>query len=590
MTNERVERRLAAVLAADVAGYSRLMGRDEERTLTQLKSFRKTLLDPTIAAHRGRIVKTTGDGLLVEFASAVDAARCAMEVQRGMAAQNAEVPRELRIEFRIGIHVGDIIIDDSDIFGDGVNIAARLEGIAEPGGICFSDDAHRQIRGKVDTAFDDMGSQTLKNIAEPMRVWRVRIGDGANRAAEPTLPVNQPIALPDKASLAVLPFQNMSGDPEQDYFADGMVDDIITGLSRIKWLFVIARNSTFTYKGRAADVKQVARELGVRYVLEGSVRKAADRVRINGQLIDAATGAHVWAERYDRKFDDLFALQDEIALSVVSAIEPSLRRAEVERVKRKRPDSLDAYDLVLQAQPDVYSGMPERVTRALVLLERALALDPTYALAHASAAMCHHSIFLRAGLHEENRVASISHAQAAIVHGQDDALALTFAGFSIGMDGHDHAAAFAAFEAALAVSPSSALTYILGSVILAWAGEAERAIEWAERAMRLSPFDPWAFAAFHSLTLGHFRRSRYEEAANAAHKAVQSNPAHSISYMLLAASLAKLGRLAEAKAAATRILELQPAFRYSRQFAGVDCAPALATSLSEALRATGLPE
>jgi TolB-like protein len=411
-----------------------------------------------------------------------------------------------------------------------------------------------------------------------------------NPSADAKPQMSSPLALPDKPSVAVLPFSNLSGDPEQEYFADGMVDDIITGLSRIKWLFVIARNSTFTYKGRAVDVKQVGRELGVRYVLEGSVRKAADRVRITGQLIDAATGAHVWAERYDRKFDDIFALQDEIALSVVGAIEPSLRRAEVERVSRKRPDNLDAYDLVLRSQSDVYSGMPERVTKALPLLGSALALDPTYALAHAFVAMCHHCLFLRAGLHEENRAASIRHAQATIVHGQDDALALTFAGFSIGMDGHDHAAAFAAFEAALAVSPSSALTYILGSVILAWTGEAGRAIEWGERGMRLSPFDPWAFAAFHSLALGYFHDGRYEEAANAARKAVQSNPAHSISYMLLAAPLSKLGRLEEAKAAAARVLELQHAFRYSRQFAGVDCAPTLAASLSEALRAAGLPE
>jgi TolB-like protein len=407
---------------------------------------------------------------------------------------------------------------------------------------------------------------------------------GANSRASPAL------ALPGKPSVAALPFSNLSGDPAQEYFADGMVDDIVTGLSRIKWLFVIARHSTFTYKGRAVDVKQVGRDLGVRYVLQGSVRKAADRVRIAAQLIDTATGAHVWAERYDRKFDDIFALQDEIALSVVGAIEPSLRRAEIERVSRKRPDSLDAYDLVLRSQSDVDSGMPERVTKALPLLGRALALDPTYALAHAFAAMCHHCLFLRAGLLEENRAASIRHAQAAIVHGQDDALALTFAGFSIGMDGHDRAAAFAAFEAALAISPSSALTYILGSVILAWAGEADRAIEWSQRAMRLSPFDPWAFAAFHSLTLGSFRRGCFEAAADAAHKAVQSNPAHSISYMLLAAPLVKLGRLDEAKAAAARVMELQPGFRYGRQFAGVDCAPALAASLSEALRATGLPE
>jgi TolB-like protein len=397
------------------------------------------------------------------------------------------------------------------------------------------------------------------------------------------------IAMPDKPSIAVLPFANLSVDPEQEYFADGMVDDIITGLSRIKWLFVIARHSTFTYKGRATDVKQVGRELGVRYVLEGSIRKASDRVRITAQLIDTAAGVHVWAERYDRESTDIFALQDEIALSVVGAIEPTLLLAEAQRVRRKRPDSLDAYDLVLRAQPDIYSGMPERATKALTLLEGALALDPTYALAHAFAAMGHHNRFLRAGLNEDDRLASVRHAQAAIVHGQDDGLALTFAGFSIGMDGHDRAAAFAAFEAALIVSPSTALTYILGSVIHAWAGEAERAINWAERAMRLSPVDPWAFAAYHSFTLGHFHRGRFEEAAKAAYKAVQSNPAHSISHMLLAAALAKLGRLEEARTAAGRVLDLQSGFRYSRQFSGVDCAPALAASLGKALRETGLP-
>jgi TolB-like protein len=404
------------------------------------------------------------------------------------------------------------------------------------------------------------------------------------------LPASPALTLPDKSSVAVLPFSNLSGDTEQDYFTDGVVDDIITGLSRINWLFVIARNSTFTYKGRAVDVKQVGRELGVRYVLEGSVRKALDRVRITGQLIDVSTGAHVWAERYDRRSDDIFALQDEIALSVVGAIAPSLRRAEVNRVKRKRPDSLDAYDLVLRAQPDVDSGMPEQVTRALVLLERSIALEPAYALAHGNAAMCHHCLFLRAGLQEVNRAASIRHARSAIIHGQDDALALTWAGFSIGMDGHDRAAAFTALEAALAISPSSALTYILGSVILGWGGEAERAIEWSERGVRLSPFDSWAWAAFDAQAMGHFHRGRYEEAAHAAYRSVQANPAHSITYVQLAAALAKLGRLEEARAAAARVLELHPTFRYSRQFAGVNCAPALAASLGDALRAAGLPE
>ena len=580
MAEARVDRRLAAILAADVSGYSRLMGVDEEGTLTALKACRRELLDPKIAEHRGRIVKTAGDGALVEFASAVDAVRCAMDIQRAMAKRNVDIPEHRRIAFRIGINVGDIITDEGDIYGDGVNIAARIEPLAEPGTVCLSDSAYQQIKGKLSLDVADMGEQQLKNIERPVRVYRV-YPDGP--------PSSPALSLPERPSVAVLPFQNMSGDPEQEYFADGMVDDIITGLSRIKWLFVIARNSTFTYKGRAIDVKQVGRELGVRYVLEGSVRKSAERVRVTGQLIDTATGAHVWAERYDRKSDDIFALQDEITLSVVGAIEPKLRLAEIERVKRKRSDSLDAYDLVLHAQPDVYSRIPERVTKALLLLERALTLDPSYALAHAYAAECHHTLFLRGGMHEENRTASIRHAEAAMAHGPDDASALAFAGFVIGMDKHDRAAAFAAFEAALAVSPSSALTYILGSVILAWAGEAERAIEWAERGLRLSPFDPYRASAFISSSLGHYQRGQYEEAAAVARKAIQSSPGFSVCHVVLAAPLAKLGRLEEAKAAAARVLELQPAFRCSQQFAGVGSAPALSASLSEALRAAGLP-
>lgn len=425
----------------------------------------------------------------------------------------------------------------------------------------------------------------------PRRGYRYVGPSVAEDPAQPNgLSGSPALTLPDKPSIAVLPFANLSGDPAQDYVIDGIVDDIITGLSRINWLFVIARNSTFTYRGGNVDVKLVGRELGVRYVLEGSVRKASDRVRISCQLIDASTGAHVWADRYDRRSDDIFALQDEIALSVVGAIAPSLRRAEIDRVKRKRPESLDAYDLVLQAQPDVDSGMPERVTRALVLLERSIALEPDYALAHGNAAMCHHCLFLRAGLQEASRTASIRHARSAIIYGQDDALALTWAGFSIGMDGHDRAAAFTALEAALAISPSSALTYILGSVILGWGGEADRAIEWSERGLRLSPFDSWAWAAFDAQAMGHFLSHRYEEAARAAYRSVQANPAHSITYVQLAAALIKLGRLDEARTAAARVLELHPTFRYGRQFSGVNCAPSLAASLGDALRIAGLPE
>jgi TolB-like protein/Tfp pilus assembly protein PilF len=576
----RVERRLAAVLAGDVAGYSRMMGADEEGTLLRLNTHRRELLEPKIAEHRGRIVKRTGDGVLIEFASAVDATRCAVEIQRGMVERNASVHEDKRIELRIGIHIGDVIIEDGDIFGDGVNIAARLESIAQPGGICISEDAYRQVRGKLDADFQDAGEPGLKNIAQRVRVYALQ---SSGVSTEPAVPAAKP-------SIAVLPFQNMSGDQGQEYFADGMVDDIITGLSRVKWLFVIARNSSFIYKGRAIDVKQVGRELGVRYVLEGSVRKSEDRVRITTQLIDATTGAHLWAERYERKFDDIFALQDDITLSVLGAIEPSLRLAEGERVKRKRPDSLDAYDLVLRAQPDVYSAMPTQSTKALSFLERAIAVEPTYALAHGYAAMCYHTLFLRTGLKEEYRADSVRHAQLAITHGQDDALALTFAAFSIGLEGHDRDAAQIAFERALSISPSSAMTYILGSAFFSWGGKSDIAVEWAERALRLSPFDPWRFAACLALARAHFHRGRYEESTTAAHKAIQANPGFAMSYAQLAAALARLGRFREAKTAAARTLELQPAFRCSHQLAGVDCEPGLAKSLTEALGAAGLPE
>jgi adenylate cyclase len=577
------------VLAADVAGYSRLMGLDEEGTLARLKAVRKTLIDPAIASHRGRIVKTTGDGVLVEFASTVDAVRSAVEIQRNMAEQNSNVPLDQMMQFRIGIHVGDIIIDENDIFGDGVNIAARLEGISEPSGVCLSDDAYRQIRGKVEIACDDLGTQTLKNISEPMRAWRMQLDTGlaltASAAAAPA-----PLALPDKPSIAVLPFQNMSGDPEQQYFADGMVEDIITALSRFKWLFVIARNSTFTYKGRSVDIRQVGRELGVRYVLEGSVRRAADRVRITAQLIDAETSAHIWADRYDRAVDDIFALQDEITLSTVAAIEPSVRQAEIERAKRKRPENLDAYDLLLRATPLVDTGMPEGASQAVPLLERALLLEPNYALAHGQTAFCNEILYLRAGRREDNRTAAIQHAHTAVALGPDDAPALVYAAIAIGLVEHNRILAQETFEAALAISPSAAWAYSWGALILGWGGEAERAIEWGERGIRLSPLDPWITAALHGICMGHFLRGRYEDAAAAAQRAIRSKPGFSVSHMFLAAALAKLGRMEDANAAAERVIQLQPNFSSNGQCSAIGCVPVLATPLIEAMRASGLPE
>src|SRR5215203_5893577 len=378
LSSEHVERRLAAILAADVAGSCRLIGIDEEGTLAQLKALRKTLFDPKIAQHRGRVVKNTGDGAIAEFASVVDAVRCADEIQRSTAEQNIDVPQDKRIELRIGIHVGDIIIEENDIFGDGVNIAVRLEGIAEPGGISISDDARRQIRGKVDVTFEDLGSQSLKNIAEPMRVWRVPNGR-AVPAVPNRLPVADALTLPEKPSIAVLPFINMSGDPEQEYFADGMVEDIITALSHFKALFVIARNSSFTYKGRAVDVKQVGRELGVSYLLEGSVRKAAGRVRISGQLIEASTGAHLWADHFEGSLDDIFELQDQVAERVVGAIMPKLEGAEIERAKRKPTESLQAYDYYLRGMPNFHQATRESVAEALRLFNKAIELDREFA-------------------------------------------------------------------------------------------------------------------------------------------------------------------------------------------------------------------
>ena len=381
----------------------------------------------------------------------------------------------------------------------------------------------------------------------------------------------------------------MSGDPEQEYFADGIVEDIITGLSRIRWLFVIARNSSFAYKGKSMDVRRVGRDLGVRYVLEGSVRKAAGRVRITAQLVEPESTRHIWAERYDRAIDDIFALQDDITMSTVAAIEPSLRQAEIERVKRKRPDNLDAYDLTLRALPQVFTLMPDGALKSLPLLERALVLEPDYATALAFAAWCHEILFVRAGMRDENWRGMSRYARAALVHGRDDATALTVAGFCVGLIEHDRATAFQAFDAALALSPSSALTYICGSTLFAWAGEAPRAIDWGERAVRLSPFDPLGFIALTGISLGHFMPGSNAEAADAARKAIQVNPLFSNNYMCLVAALTRLGQTEEAKAAAVRLLEVQPSFSISRQCAAVGVVPSLTATLTEAVCSVGVP-
>ena len=605
MAEERVQRRLAAVLAADVAGYSRLMGIDEEGTLIRLKAVRKALVDPAIASNRGRIVKTTGDGMLVEFASAVDAVRSAAAIQRGMVAHNADVLPEIRIDFRIGIHVGDIIFDDGDIFGDGVNIAARLEGIAEPGGVCMSDDAYRQVRGKVEIACEDIGLQTLKNIAEPMRAWRVRLDDQGVTTAQPALPLGHAaaLALPEKPSIAVLPFQNMSGDVEQDYFADGLVEDIITALSRFKSLFVIARNSSFSYKGKSPDVRKVGRELGVRYVLEGSVRKSANRVRITGQLVDSLSGAHLWADHFDGTLEDVFVLQDRVTETVVNAIAPRVEQAEIERSKSKPTDRLDAYDYYLRGIARLNSMMfagaqaetvlaAARDARALFL--KATELDPDFARAYGSAAQCYLIESNNVGL-TADRAAIVAEtvrvSRLAVSLGKDDALALSQAAQALAYVAGEIDEGTTLVERAIALNPNLAMAWNFGGWIKIFRGEPEQAIERFGRAIRLNPLDPLVFLPQLGTACGHLFSDNNEEAAVWADRAIQERPRVIIALRLAAACFALGGRLGEARRAAALLSELAPNFRIAQVRTLFPLRrPEDLAKYSEGLRLAGLPE
>jgi adenylate cyclase len=575
------------------------MGVDEEGVLARLKAVRKSLVDPAITAHRGRIVKTTGDGMLVEFASAVDAARCAIEVQRSMAEQNAAVPQVKRIEFRIGIHVGDIIIDENDIFGDGVNIAARLEGIAEPGSVCISDDAQRQIRGKVDIAFEDMGPQNLRNITEAMRAWRMRINAIASAAASIKPPVEtiQVLALPDKPSIAVLPFQNMSGDPEQEYFADGIVEEIITALSRFRSLFVIARNSSFTYKGHAVDVKQVGRELGARYVLEGSVRKAANQVRITGQLIDSLTGVHLWADRFEGALEEIFDLQDQVTASVVGAIAPQLEKAEIGRAKRKPTESLDAYDYYLRGMARIYQyGGREANAEALRLFHQAIELDPEFASASAygMAAICYDfrkaSSWMTDPANDVTETARL--ARRAVELGKDDAVALATSGRALAYVVRDLDAGAAFVDRALLLNPNLAWAWAYGGWIKIWLGEPKVAIERLARAMRLSPIDPLTPAFQHAMAHAYFFADRYDEASSWAAKALRDAPDLQPSLRINAACNALAGRLEQAQKSVVRLRQLNPTLRVSnlKDVLGPYRNAEDLSRYEEGLRQAGLPE
>ena len=566
------------------------MGIDEEGTLAQLKALRKTLFDPKIAQHHGRIVKNTGDGALVEFASVVDAVRCADDVQRSVAEQNADVPQDKRIEFRIGIHLGDIIIADDDIFGDGVNIAVRLEGIAEPGGICISDDAHRQVRGKVESTLEDMGAQTLKNIAEPMRAWRVRIGPSSSPATKTPTETAQPLALPDKPSIAVLPFENMSGDPEQEYFADGMVEEIITALSRFKSLFVVARNSSFTFKGRAVDIKEVGRRLGVRYVLEGSVRKASGKVRITGQLIDAVTGAHLWADRFERDLTDVFALQDEVTVAVVSAIQPKMLQTEIELATRRRPENLTAYDFYLRATQQYYLMTREGVAEAIRLAHRALELDPRFGSVTALAGHCHAQNvtlgYAKDPQFDRKEAVRLAHLALSIDDSDPDTLARA-AVISAWMVG-DSEAEIEMADRAVALNPNSSLAWNCRGWVYNTAGLPEEAIRSFERAVRISPVDPRLWSTLLGIGVALIELRRFDEAIVAGKKAQRQNPSYSVVYRCLASAFAHLGRDAEAHDAAARLLEIDPAFTVSAFNARAG--QSNVKLFIEGLRKAGLPE
>ncbi len=536
MTDNRVERRLAAILAADVAGYSRLTGLDEEGTHARLRERLRGLADPKISEHRGKVVKHTGDGVLAEFGSVVDAVRCAIEVQRGMAEQNATMPQVKRIEFRIGIHVGDIIVDDNDIFGDGVNIAARLEGIAEPGGVCISDDAQRQLRGKVDFAFEDMGPQNLKNIVEPMRAWRLRMNASGSPAApiEPPVESTQALALPDKPSIAVLPFQNMSGDPEQEYFADGMVEEITTALSRFKWLFVIARNSSFTFKGKAVDVKEVGRRLGVRYVLEGSVRTASGKVRITGQLVDAVTGAHIWADRFERDMADVFALQDEVTVAVVSAIQPKLFQTEIALATRRRPENLTAYDLFLRAMQQFYLSTREGLAEAIRLAHRALQLDPQFGFVTALAGVCHMQrvLYGYAVDPQFDRKEAVRLMRLALSIDDSDPDTLAFAAIISAYMVGDCEREIEMANRAVALNPNSFLAWSSRGHVFRIAGLPEEAIRSFERAIRTSPVDPRLHLMFVGMGMAFIELRRFDEVHRRREESPTPEPLISASFFL----------------------------------------------------------
>ncbi|MFL4994308.1 MAG: adenylate/guanylate cyclase domain-containing protein, partial [Microvirga sp.] len=521
-SDQTAQRRLAAVLAADVVGYSDLMSKDEEGTLARLRDLRRQVIEPRIRIHHGRLVKTIGDGFLCEFSSPVEAVRCAVDLQETVSqVSDGEIIKPLQL--RIGINLGDIIIEeDGDIFGDGVNIASRLQKMALPGGICLSGKVHEEVRDKLPYQFEDHGEHRFKNIGRLIKVYCLLAGLDPSTISSEARPAS---SLRDRPSIAVLPFVNLTNDPEQEYFADGIVEDIIAALSRFRSVFVIARNSTFTYKGRNVGVPQIGRELGARYVLEGSVRRSGERIRITAQLVDAASGVHLWAEHYDGVMADVFDLQDRITTSVVGSIQPSIRAAEIERARRKRPESLDAYDLVMRSLPYVWALEFEANKEATRLIDKALLLDPGYPLALSLAAWCRGQriVYNWSKNVQEDKRETLRQAQAAAAIAHDDPFILTVLGAALTIT-REYQRAESMLERSLTLDPNSAWAWNRSGWLHNYQHDPEVAIQHFERSLRLSPYDPMAFNCDMGIGCAHFIAKRYDQAAQWQEKGLMAKP------------------------------------------------------------------
>jgi adenylate cyclase len=582
-----VRRRLAAILAADIAGYSRLMGRDEAATVHDLKAHQAAVL-PLIDRHGGRIIDTAGDGILAEFPSVIGATQCAVDIQTVMAARNEGVPEDRRMLFRIGINLGDVIHDETRIYGDGINVAARLEALAEPAGVLLSRAVYEQVRDRVTLEFEDLGEIALKNIARPVHVYRV----GRTASGKAVVPSGDRLPLPDKPSIVVLPFQNMSGDPEQDYVADGMVEDITTALSRIRWLFVIARNSAFTYKGRAVDVRQVGRELGVRYVAEGSVRRAGERMRISAQLVEAETGRHIWADRFDGATADLFDLQDKVTGAVAAALEPRLRHAEIERAQRKSTSDLTAYDLYLRALPRYIARTAADNAAAVPLLEAAVARDPGFAQAIAMLARAVADGVWQgwqADYHAAKRRAK-ELARQALALDSSDPFVLAMSGYVLAVSAGERELGAELLTRAIAVNPNFADGWIVAGWGANYSGQLDLAIERFAVAERLDPLSPDVAFLWNGRAVAHYFAGRFQEAVAAERRAIAAKPDFASQRTYLIAALVGSGELEEARVEADALLRLQPN-RTLRRTRETNHYPAWMMEMYlDALRRAGIPE